>query len=67
MKDFCKFDVDYIMFGSHHTALLTNSGQVMSMGSNSKGQFGYGSTKVRDLITLAKGLEDEQITVSKFN
>ena len=64
LKDLCKYDIDAIGFGAHHSAILTGASQVLSMGSNGKGQFGIGNTKARDVITVVKGLEDEQINVS---
>lgn len=67
VKDLCKYEIEEISFGSHHTTILTSSGHVLSMGSNNMAQFGYGNTKVRDLVTMAKGLEDEQISVSGFH
>ena len=64
VKDLGKHDVAVISFGAHHSAILTDSGQVQSMGSNAKGQFGCGHTKQRDVITMVKGLEDELVSVS---
>ena len=64
VKELGKYEIVDISFGFHHSAILTASGQVLSMGSNAKGQYGSGHTKQRDAVTVVKyGLEDEQISV----
>ena len=64
VQDLGKYDIENISFGAHHSAILTTSGRVLTMGSNAKGQYGSGHTKQRDAIATVKyGLEDEQISV----
>ena len=66
VKDLCKYQVEDVCFGDNHTAILTASCQVTTMGSNSEGQLGYGNTKSRDMMTNVKGLEEEQVIVSNI-
>ncbi|XP_065064010.1 uncharacterized protein LOC135690390 isoform X1 [Rhopilema esculentum] len=61
VKDLCKYQIAEVCFGENHTTIMTESGQVASMGSNNEGQLGCGNTKSRDVLTTVKGLEDEHV------
>ena len=65
VKDLCKYQIAEVCFGENHTTIMTEPGQVASMGSNNEGQLGCGNTKSRDVLTTVKGLEDEHVIVSK--
>ncbi|XP_015916558.2 uncharacterized protein [Parasteatoda tepidariorum] len=54
-------DITEVSCGSHHTVVVTNSGEVYSWGRNSEGQIGNGTRKEQKIPSLVIGLKDRQI------
>ena len=52
-----------ILLGAKHSTILSDSGQLFSIGSNSEGQLGCGTAKSREVVTPVKGFDEEKASV----
>ena len=52
-----------IALGRRHTAVVTETGSVLTLGYNHDGQLGTGDCKARDTVTMVKCLMDKTVTV----
>lgn len=51
-----------ISLGLRHTAVVTETGSVLTLGYNHDGQLGTGDCKARDTVTMVKSLMDKTVT-----
>lgn len=52
-----------VALGQRHTAVVTETGSVLTLGYNHDGQLGTGDCKSRDTLATVKCLEDRTVTV----
>eukprot|EP00118_Oscarella_pearsei_P007211 m.34505 g.34505 ORF g.34505 m.34505 type:complete len:1380 (+) comp31989_c0_seq3:167-4306(+) len=61
VRQLSKYHIVDIAMGPMHTALVTEVGSLLTLGSNQAGQLGMGDRKERDMITTVKSLLDENV------
>ena len=61
VKDFKGKRIQLISAGSHHTAVMTQAGDVFVCGNNKDGQLGLGDTETRSNFTHVRSLADKNV------
>ena len=64
VRQLSKHRVVDVAMGPKHTALVTEVGSLLTLGSNQAGQLGTGDRKERDLTATVKSMFDQNIMVN---